>query len=359
MYGIGSMARQCGLTASALRFYDGAGVLTPGWVDPHTGYRWYRGDQVVDARLIARLRRVGVPLNDICRLLAHQQDRQATEQLLDAHLRRLEKGLDAARRELSSVRALLASKEHSMTTTPTHAIVTAAELGTALRAVRYAASVDPELPMLNGVLIELDDATATARVVATDRYRLASSSATADITGPSVSIIVPTELIDQVLELLRDELPREEAVAQVTITVDRRRIAFATSGRRISGDWLDSEFPDHRRLLDLSTRQRASIDVTGLRQSISAAPTETMRRESDGVEYEAAVLTVRPTGALAVADGAPDGIRIGVNREFLLQALGADGAADLVLELDGPIAPLAIRNPGRPDSFSILMPVRL
>jgi hypothetical protein len=27
----------------------------------------------------------------------------------------------------------------------------------------------------------------------------------------------------------------------------------------------------------------------------------------EGVEYEAAVLTVQPTGALAVADGVPDG----------------------------------------------------
>lgn len=39
MWGIGQMARECGLTVSALRFYDGAGVLVPARVDPHTGYR--------------------------------------------------------------------------------------------------------------------------------------------------------------------------------------------------------------------------------------------------------------------------------------------------------------------------------
>ena len=38
---IGEMARASGLTVSALRFYDGAGVLVPAAVDPATGYRTY------------------------------------------------------------------------------------------------------------------------------------------------------------------------------------------------------------------------------------------------------------------------------------------------------------------------------
>jgi DNA-binding transcriptional MerR regulator len=40
MRSIGEMARASGLTVSALRFYDGAGVLVPAFVDPETGYRW-------------------------------------------------------------------------------------------------------------------------------------------------------------------------------------------------------------------------------------------------------------------------------------------------------------------------------
>ncbi len=55
--GIGSLARASGLSVSALRFYDAEGVLVPAEVDPHTGYRRYTGVQVVDARLVAELRR--------------------------------------------------------------------------------------------------------------------------------------------------------------------------------------------------------------------------------------------------------------------------------------------------------------
>jgi DNA polymerase III subunit beta len=58
----------------------------------------------------------------------------------------------------------------------------------------------------------------------------------------------------------------------------------------------------------------------------------------------------------AEADWAADEqAHIAVNREFLLQALDAGGAGQLVLELDGPIKPLAVRGHG---TFSILMPVR-
>ncbi|WJJ11434.1 MerR family DNA-binding transcriptional regulator [Prescottella equi] len=38
---IGVFARACGLTPSALRFYDDSGLLSPAHIDPVTGYRYY------------------------------------------------------------------------------------------------------------------------------------------------------------------------------------------------------------------------------------------------------------------------------------------------------------------------------
>lgn len=50
MRSIGELARDCGLSVSALRFYDRAGVLVPAWVDPVSGYRWYEPEQLEEAR---------------------------------------------------------------------------------------------------------------------------------------------------------------------------------------------------------------------------------------------------------------------------------------------------------------------
>lgn len=349
------MARECGLTVSALRFYDGARVLVPAWVDPQTGYRWYGGDQVGDARLIAKLRRVGLPLAEICRVLEHRYDPAAAHQLLAAHLRRLEDGLADARRELSAARVLLDSQERPVATARSVSRVTVAgeDLGAALRAVRYAVSTDPDLPMLSGVLLDIDIDDASLRVVATDRYRLAVSSAPVrDATGPAVSVIAPPALVDDAMRLLSGES------AEVTVEVDGDRITIHTSALRLHGQCLEYDFPDYRRLLRTSSAHRVPVDVATLRSELSAAPTHTMRREQDGVEYEVTVLALDPDGGLATS-GTPGSTQVGVNREFLLQALDAGNAAELVLELDGPIAPLAIRDPHRADTVSLLMPTRL
>jgi hypothetical protein len=56
-----------------------------------------------------------MPLAEIGRVLAALPDSGAARRLIDAHLRRLEDGLDDARRELSRVHQLIESREGNMT----------------------------------------------------------------------------------------------------------------------------------------------------------------------------------------------------------------------------------------------------
>ncbi|GAB2572306.1 hypothetical protein Aab01nite_03360 [Paractinoplanes abujensis] len=72
---IGAFARATGLTAKALRLYDESGLLTPAAVDAESGYRYYAEAQLAHARLIGRLRGIGMPLTEIrsvCSLPAPQ-----------------------------------------------------------------------------------------------------------------------------------------------------------------------------------------------------------------------------------------------------------------------------------------------
>ena len=330
MRGIGPMARASGLTVSALRFYDGAGVLVPAHVDPWSGYRYYSDDQLVAARLIARLRRVGLPLADISRVLEHRRDLSVVDEVLGAHLTRLEDGLADARRELFHARALL-DPESPMTTTIR---TTTAALATALRAVRYAVGTDPELPMLAGVL--LDATEGDPRVVATDRYRLALRALPgAVVEGEPASVLLPVELVDRVLAAPDDDGP-------VTVQVDGPSVAVGD----VRGLRLEHDFPDYRRILRDQGEQRIDVDVAAFRSELAAAPTRTVPTGPDGAEETATVLTL-------------GNLEMGVNRGFLLAALDAGYAGQLVLDLDGPLAPLAIRDPRRPGDVDLLMPIRL
>ena len=62
---IGAFARASRLTPKALRLYDEVGLLPPAAVDAESGYRFYTRDQLGPARLIADLRRIGMPLAEI------------------------------------------------------------------------------------------------------------------------------------------------------------------------------------------------------------------------------------------------------------------------------------------------------
>ncbi|OZM77630.1 MerR family transcriptional regulator [Pseudonocardia sp. MH-G8] len=79
---IGAFARASGLTPKALRLYDDLGLLAPAMVDPQTGYRHYRRDQLDQARLVAWLRRIGMPLariTSITRLSSEAAAREVAE----------------------------------------------------------------------------------------------------------------------------------------------------------------------------------------------------------------------------------------------------------------------------------------
>jgi PPM family protein phosphatase len=57
----GASARASGLSRKALRLYDELGLLRPVTVDPVSQYRYYEPAQLEQARLVAWLRRLGLP----------------------------------------------------------------------------------------------------------------------------------------------------------------------------------------------------------------------------------------------------------------------------------------------------------
>jgi serine/threonine protein phosphatase PrpC/DNA-binding transcriptional MerR regulator len=62
---IGEFARAARLSPKALRLYDELGLLRPFRVDEWSGYRYYAPSQLERARLVAWLRRLGMPLAQI------------------------------------------------------------------------------------------------------------------------------------------------------------------------------------------------------------------------------------------------------------------------------------------------------
>ncbi|MFJ3549734.1 MerR family transcriptional regulator [Streptomyces sp. NPDC090114] len=99
MLTIGAFAKACRLSPKALRLYDELDLLRPARVDPHTGYRYYAAEQLERARLVAWLRRVGMPLAGIRRVCSLDAAAAAAE--IRAYWARVE-AETAVRRDLAA-----------------------------------------------------------------------------------------------------------------------------------------------------------------------------------------------------------------------------------------------------------------
>ena len=95
---IGEFARLSRLSAKALRLYDELELLPPAQVDPDSGYRWYAAGQLDNARLVASLRQIGVPLAQIQLILSLEPEAAAAQ--VGAYWSRAEAD-HAARRDLA------------------------------------------------------------------------------------------------------------------------------------------------------------------------------------------------------------------------------------------------------------------
>jgi DNA-binding transcriptional MerR regulator len=107
---IGSFARLTGLTVKALRHYDEIGLLRPAHVDPQTGYRSYAAGQVRVGLRIAALRALALPLSEIARLLAGDDEGA----VLSAHLERVDARAQAELGTAARLRRLIAGEEKTV-----------------------------------------------------------------------------------------------------------------------------------------------------------------------------------------------------------------------------------------------------
>ncbi|GGZ11809.1 hypothetical protein GCM10010365_34430 [Streptomyces poonensis] len=99
MLTIGAFAKASRLSPKALRLYDELDLLRPARVDPDTGYRYYAAGQLERARLVAWLRRLGMPLARIRHVCA--LDGPAAAREIRAYWARVE-AETAARRDLAA-----------------------------------------------------------------------------------------------------------------------------------------------------------------------------------------------------------------------------------------------------------------
>jgi len=112
---IGMFSRASSLSIKTLRAYHESGILVPARVDPQTGYRSYRVDQLADAAIVQRLRALDLPLEQVKQVL-DARDPDITRRVLESHHREMRQRLEDTERIVSELQSVVAPTTH----TPVH-----------------------------------------------------------------------------------------------------------------------------------------------------------------------------------------------------------------------------------------------
>lgn len=106
MLSIGTFSQATHVSIRTLRRYHEQGLLVPAEVDPVTGYRSYRREQILDAQLIRRLRDLDLPLAAVGHIV-ESRDPALTSKALTEHRFALQGRRDTLDRMLADLRGLL------------------------------------------------------------------------------------------------------------------------------------------------------------------------------------------------------------------------------------------------------------
>ena len=336
---IGAFARRCGLTASALRFYDDTGLLAPATVDAATGYRFYAPEQTRRARQLSRLRAMGMSLAQMVEVL-DAQNPNAAARFIDDHVADATHRLDAVRTAAAEAKAALPPpRPVGEPAVATRGVL----LASAIEQVLTATTLDPDLPVLNGVYLE---AQADALVLtATDRYRLATRTLRHwQADGPWTATVHADDLRAGTSWLRRRH--------RVTVHTTADRVLFTDeSGEHRACRTLPAEFPDYRRMLDALSPVRTRV-VTGRNALLGALEQHDRPRVRIAVGANALQL---PHRIPATVTG--PGLDVEFELTTLHPAIEAAIGPDLMLDFAGHDQPVVIRSADDGDLTTLAMPV--
>ncbi|TLF80842.1 MerR family transcriptional regulator [Nocardia cyriacigeorgica] len=277
---IGVLARACGLTPSALRFYDDCGLLVPAEVDAATGYRYYTDDQRERAVLIRKLRDIGIGLDTVAAILSAEPGEAA--RLLDEHV-------DAMARRAEDAAATAAAIKSELAALP-RVSLPGALLAEAIGQVGSAVARGGEFPVLTGIFVEA--AREAVVLTATDRYRLTTRTLVPrQWTGASWSRVVDADELARAVPWMIDQ-------ADVVLSPRAGAVQLAGAATEHQCTTIEEQFPDYRALLADLAPVRTRV-IVGRGELIDAV-------ESGGdvlcMSIDAGAVTVGGTGVLPTTD---------------------------------------------------------
>lgn len=242
-------------------------------------------------------------------------------------------------------------------------ILPAARFADAVRQVVIACAVDPGRPVLTGILLNLQDTTAT--LAATDSFRLVERVIEIGTVPTPQQLLIPGRSIQEVIRIL-SQFPDEE---NIELVLGEQQVIFRIAKVEVYSRLLGGQFPKYRDIVPGTFVAMADVATAELQQALrlatifSTAGIANILLELD----QAGTLTLSSYGSqrgnakhtlYAVVKEGFTPIKAAFNARFLLDAAGATGTDYVQLRFSGPTSPLVIGTEDL-NYLQLVMPIRL
>ena len=219
-----------------------------------------------------------------------------------------------------------------------------------VRRTAFAASMDESRGILTGILIETKEGVLT--MVALDGFRMSIVREVIE-TDQEISIVISARILNEVIKILTDEEEEEDFL----MIFDNKKTVFSIGTTKITSRLLEGSYINYKEIIpkihsnSVDVIERASL-ISNKNNLIRLLFKEdklviSSRSEEGNIREEMDVLI----------DG--DGLEIGFNSKYVLDALKAVDDEKILLELNTNVTPCMVK-PEEGSSFEFLiLPVRI
>ena len=243
--------------------------------------------------------------------------------------------------------------------------LTEAELLRMISEVAFAAATDDNRPVLAGVATRFSSQ--ELKMAASDGYRLAVRRCDvlfSELAGSET--IIPARSL---LELARLLKPTDDEV-EIAFGPQQSQLLFRIEDVEMVTRIIDGTYVNYAPLIPTAHGSRAIVPRAELLEAVRVA-SFFARDASNVIQLELFPGEEQPLVVSALSgetgsnvgrlDATVDGprVRVGFNSRYMTEALASGRAAEVSLELNGPLAPCVLRVVGDDRYVHVLMPIRM
>ena len=225
----------------------------------------------------------------------------------------------------------------------------------------FAVSTNESRPVHTGALFEISDAGLT--MVAVDGFRLALRHEKLEkLEGGAFRFVCPGSALNEVEKICEDS---EEPI---TVSLGKRHLLFETGSTELICRKLEGEFLDYKNAIPRNNPIRLLVDTKTMLSSldrVSVVISEKLKSPVRCVMDKNLINFSAKTGNgeaedVCVVEGDGQGLEIGFNNRYLMDALRFAPADQVIMELNTGISPCVLTPVDGGDNFLyMVLPVRL